>query len=129
MRGNSCSTCAPHAFALSPQEIFRGTEQSVLALEPQVIAWSESFARKENALFLGRGLHYPIALEGALWGAIKAHGLLPDTVIVRSDGRPTYNFVSPVDDVFEKKIFGTALSLAARSSNPPVSPVTGSFSG
>ncbi len=40
--------------------------QSVLALEPQVIAWSEEFARKHNALFLGRGLHYPIALEGAL---------------------------------------------------------------
>ncbi len=40
--------------------------QAVLALEPQVIAWSEEFARKENALFLGRGLHYPIALEGSL---------------------------------------------------------------
>ena len=40
--------------------------QSVLALEPQVIAWSEAFARKENALFLGRGMHYPVALEGAL---------------------------------------------------------------
>ena len=40
--------------------------QSVLALEPRVVAWSEAFARKENALFLGRGLHYPIALEGAL---------------------------------------------------------------
>jgi len=40
--------------------------QAVLALEPQVMAWSEDFARKENALFLGRGLHYPIALEGAL---------------------------------------------------------------
>ncbi len=39
---------------------------SVLALEPQIIAWAEEFARKENALFLGRGLHYPIALEGAL---------------------------------------------------------------
>ncbi|NMM38356.1 MAG: glutamine--fructose-6-phosphate transaminase (isomerizing) [Glaciimonas sp.] len=39
---------------------------AVLALEPQIIAWSEDFARKENALFLGRGLHYPIALEGAL---------------------------------------------------------------
>ena len=39
---------------------------SVLALEPHIIAWSETFARKENALFLGRGLHYPIALEGAL---------------------------------------------------------------
>jgi glucosamine--fructose-6-phosphate aminotransferase (isomerizing) len=40
--------------------------QSVLALEPQIIAVAETFARKENALFLGRGLHYPIALEGAL---------------------------------------------------------------
>ena len=40
--------------------------QSVLALEPQVIAWAEEFAHKENALFLGRGMHYPIALEGAL---------------------------------------------------------------
>ncbi|MEO6273176.1 MAG: glutamine--fructose-6-phosphate transaminase (isomerizing), partial [Rhodoferax sp.] len=40
--------------------------QAVLALEPQLIAWAEDFAPKENALFLGRGLHYPIALEGAL---------------------------------------------------------------
>ena len=40
--------------------------QSVLALEPQVIAWAQDFANKENALFLGRGTHYPIALEGAL---------------------------------------------------------------
>jgi glucosamine--fructose-6-phosphate aminotransferase (isomerizing) len=39
---------------------------SVLALEAQIIAWSEAFAGKEHALFLGRGLHYPIALEGAL---------------------------------------------------------------
>ena len=35
--------------------------QSVLALEPQLIAWAQDFASKENALFLGRGLHYPIA--------------------------------------------------------------------
>ena len=40
--------------------------QAVLALEPQIMAWAEVFARKQNALFLGRGLHYPIALEGAL---------------------------------------------------------------
>ncbi|MCU0927750.1 MAG: glutamine--fructose-6-phosphate transaminase (isomerizing) [Burkholderiaceae bacterium] len=40
--------------------------QAVLALEPQIIAWAEDFTRKENALFLGRGLHYPVALEGAL---------------------------------------------------------------
>ena len=39
---------------------------AVLALEPQIIAWSDAFSKCENALFLGRGLHYPIALEGAL---------------------------------------------------------------
>lgn len=38
----------------------------VLALEPHLIAWAEAFASKEHALFLGRGMHYPIALEGAL---------------------------------------------------------------
>jgi glucosamine--fructose-6-phosphate aminotransferase (isomerizing) len=40
--------------------------QKVLALEPQVEAWSQRFANKHHALFLGRGVHYPIALEGAL---------------------------------------------------------------
>jgi glucosamine--fructose-6-phosphate aminotransferase (isomerizing) len=40
--------------------------QAVLALEPAIIAWAQQFAKKQNALFLGRGLHYPIALEGAL---------------------------------------------------------------
>ena len=40
--------------------------QAVLALEPQVMAWAQDFAKMDNALFLGRGLHYPIALEGAL---------------------------------------------------------------
>jgi glutamine---fructose-6-phosphate transaminase (isomerizing) len=40
--------------------------QAVLALEPQIIAWAEDFGKKENALFLGRGLHWPIAMEGAL---------------------------------------------------------------
>ena len=39
---------------------------AVLALEPQIMAWSDAFAKCENALFLGRGMHYPIALEGAL---------------------------------------------------------------
>ena len=38
----------------------------VLELEPQIREWSERFAGKQNALFLGRGRHYPIALEGAL---------------------------------------------------------------
>jgi glucosamine--fructose-6-phosphate aminotransferase (isomerizing) len=39
---------------------------AVLALEPQIISWSQLFTKCENALFLGRGIHFPIALEGAL---------------------------------------------------------------
>ena len=39
---------------------------AVLALEPQIIGWADQFARLNDALFLGRGIHYPIALEGAL---------------------------------------------------------------
>ncbi|MRR49956.1 MAG: glutamine--fructose-6-phosphate transaminase (isomerizing) [Rhodocyclaceae bacterium] len=40
--------------------------QKVLALEPEIKAWAERFADKQHALFLGRGHHFPIALEGAL---------------------------------------------------------------
>src|SRR5437660_6742211 len=40
--------------------------RGALALEPHVMAWAQAFAHKQHALFLGRGLHYPIALEGAL---------------------------------------------------------------
>ncbi|HYH42423.1 MAG TPA: glutamine--fructose-6-phosphate transaminase (isomerizing), partial [Burkholderiales bacterium] len=38
----------------------------VLGIEPQVESWAELFASREHALFLGRGIHYPIAMEGAL---------------------------------------------------------------
>ena len=40
--------------------------QSVLNVEPQVKMWAEKFAGRHHALFLGRGIHYPIAMEGAL---------------------------------------------------------------
>src|SRR5690606_8984001 len=43
-----------------------GSVQHALNLEPQIRVWSERFASKQHALFLGRGIHYPIALEGAL---------------------------------------------------------------
>jgi glucosamine--fructose-6-phosphate aminotransferase (isomerizing) len=43
-----------------------GSVQHALNLEPQVAVWAERFAPKQHALFLGRGVHYPIALEGAL---------------------------------------------------------------
>jgi glucosamine--fructose-6-phosphate aminotransferase (isomerizing) len=40
--------------------------RGALALEPHLIGWAQQFAKKQHALFLGRGIHYPIALEGAL---------------------------------------------------------------
>jgi len=43
-----------------------GSVQNALNLEPQIREWAKSFANKHHALFLGRGIHYPIALEGAL---------------------------------------------------------------
>ena len=44
-----------------------GSVQHALNLEPQVKGWADRhFAAKDHALFLGRGVHYPIALEGAL---------------------------------------------------------------
>ncbi|HVC28105.1 MAG TPA: glutamine--fructose-6-phosphate transaminase (isomerizing) [Gammaproteobacteria bacterium] len=43
-----------------------GSVQHTLNLEAQILEWAKLFAGKQNALFLGRGIHYPIALEGAL---------------------------------------------------------------
>ncbi len=43
-----------------------GSIQHALNLEPQIREWAKAFANKQHALFLGRGIHYPIAMEGAL---------------------------------------------------------------
>ncbi|WP_278652580.1 glutamine--fructose-6-phosphate transaminase (isomerizing) [Pandoraea pnomenusa] len=59
-------TAAQEADYLTQLRHLPAALHSVLALEPQIIAWAEEFARRENALFLGRGLPYPIALEDAL---------------------------------------------------------------
>ena len=39
---------------------------AVMELEDQIISMAEDFDQKEHALFLGRGIHYPVAMEGAL---------------------------------------------------------------
>lgn len=51
---------------LEALRLLPGSVQHALNLEPQIQLWAEQFARKDHALFLGRGIHYPIALEGAL---------------------------------------------------------------
>ena len=50
-----------HALRALPSAVGR-----VLALEHEVAAWAQRLADKRHALFLGRGIHFPIALEGAL---------------------------------------------------------------
>ncbi|MBO9738152.1 glutamine--fructose-6-phosphate transaminase (isomerizing) [Xanthomonas axonopodis pv. begoniae] len=57
---------AEEAQYLEQLRFLPGSVQHALNLEPQIMAWAERFSPKQNALFLGRGLHYPIALEGAL---------------------------------------------------------------
>ncbi len=65
-KGRGHLSPAAEAAALRNLRHLPAALQAVLALEPQIIAWSGEFARKEHALFLGRGRHFPIALEGAL---------------------------------------------------------------
>ena len=64
LRGN-VSTEQEHAYTEELRQL-PGSIQHALNLEPQIAAWAQKFAKKSSALFLGRGIHYPIALEGAL---------------------------------------------------------------
>lgn len=59
-------TEAMEAKELSALRHLPAAVSAVLELEPQIRAWAERFAMKPDALFLGRGHHYPIAMEGAL---------------------------------------------------------------
>src|SRR5260221_332183 len=54
------------ADAIGQLRFVPGSLQHALNLEPQIREWAALFAEREHALFLGRGIHYPIALEGAL---------------------------------------------------------------
>ncbi|QMT33837.1 glutamine--fructose-6-phosphate transaminase (isomerizing) [Conchiformibius steedae DSM 2580] len=64
LRG-SVSTEQEHTYTEELRQL-PGSIQHALNLEPQIAAWAQKFAKKSSALFLGRGIHYPIALEGAL---------------------------------------------------------------
>ncbi|MEY3974875.1 MAG: hypothetical protein RIS59_1236 [Pseudomonadota bacterium] len=64
LRGRINDTAARRAFGALRH--LPAALRSVLALEPQIIGWADAFKPRQHALFLGRGLHYPIAMEGAL---------------------------------------------------------------
>jgi glutamine---fructose-6-phosphate transaminase (isomerizing) len=59
-------TSGAEARALQQLRFVPGSIQHALNLEAQIQAWAERFATRDHALFLGRGIHYPVALEGAL---------------------------------------------------------------
>ena len=82
----------------------------VLEMEPKIIGWANTIAKKHNALFLGRGIHYPIALEGALKlkeiSYIHAEGYpageLKHGPLALVDGDTPVVAVAPNDTLLEK---------------------------
>jgi len=83
---------------------------AVMALEPLIIKMAEAFDQKEHALFLGRGIHYPIAMEGALklkeisYIHAEAYpaGELKHGPIALIDSEMPVIAVAPNDDLLEK---------------------------
>ena len=84
--------------------------QRVLALDSQIETLSQAFAEKNHALFLGRGAHYPIALEGALklkeisYIHAEAYpaGELKHGPLALVDSEMPVISVAPNDDLLEK---------------------------
>ncbi|MGZ8263779.1 MAG: glutamine--fructose-6-phosphate transaminase (isomerizing) [Burkholderiales bacterium] len=82
----------------------------VLAVEPQIEAWAKIFAQREDALFLGRGIHYPIAMEGALklkeisyvHAEAYAAGELKHGPLALVDKNMPVVAIAPKDALFEK---------------------------
>ena len=82
----------------------------VLSLENDIEAWAKQFADKQHALFLGRGRHYPIALEGALklkeisYIHAEAYpaGELKHGPLALVDANMPVISVAPNDDLLEK---------------------------
>ena len=84
--------------------------QKVLELEPEIEQWAQRFAGKEHALFLGRGSHWPIAMEGALklkeisyiHAEAYAAGELKLGPLALVDKDMPVIAVSPADELLEK---------------------------
>jgi len=82
----------------------------ILAVEPRVAQWAARFATKEHALFLGRGIHWPIAMEGALklkeisyiHAEAYAAGELKHGPLALVDAAMPVVAVAPTDTLIEK---------------------------
>lgn len=95
---------------LSALRQLAGSVQHALNLEPQIREWAKRFADKQHALFLGRGIHYPIALEGALklkeisYVHAEAYpaGELKHGPLALVDSNMPVVVIAPNDDLLEK---------------------------
>ena len=95
---------------LSALRQLAGSVQHALNLEPQIREWAKRFADKQHALFLGRGIHYPIALEGALklkeisYIHAEAYpaGELKHGPLALVDSNMPVVVIAPNDDLLEK---------------------------
>ena len=82
----------------------------VLECEPAVMEWAPRFASRDHALFLGRGVHFPIALEGALklkeityiHAEAYAAGELKHGPLALVDSQMPVVVVAPNDSLIEK---------------------------
>jgi glucosamine--fructose-6-phosphate aminotransferase (isomerizing) len=82
----------------------------VLTIEPQIRQWAPQFAERHHALFLGRGIHYPIAMEGALklkeisyiHAEAYAAGELKHGPLALVDKDMPVVAIAPADALFEK---------------------------
>ena len=82
----------------------------VLELEPEIEKWAQRFAGKHHALFLGRGSHWPIAMEGALklkeisyiHAESYAAGELKHGPLALVDKEMPVIAVAPADELLEK---------------------------
>jgi glucosamine--fructose-6-phosphate aminotransferase (isomerizing) len=87
-----------------------GRIQKVLELSDEIRALSERFVDKQHALFLGRGVHYPIAMEGALklkeisyiHAEAYAAGELKHGPLALVDANMPVIAVAPNDELLEK---------------------------
>ena len=83
---------------------------NVLRTEEQIVAWAKKFAQCPHVLFLGRGVHYPIAMEGALklkeisylHAEAYAAGELKHGPLALVDKQMPVVAIAPKDRLFEK---------------------------
>ena len=108
-RNHGLSSTAENSINLSLKALPESLE-AVMKLEPEIIKMAEDFDQKEHALFLGRGIHYPIAMEGALklkeisYIHAEAYpaGELKHGPLALIDSEMPVIAVAPNDDLLEK---------------------------